>query len=137
MKEGPGEFILMMKEIKLYGYKSDSIVGINLDGDILRSVKIPSSKISTIQFSSTDYNKKTFAIRGDTIYYSDINGIYCALKDENEVSMIIDSDELAFLNENFTLVDMAVNTKGEIFVLAINGLDEEWPTDLFILESKE
>lgn len=77
----------------IYGYMSDRIVGLDVNGEIVRSIKLPSSEKVIGQFSNRDYNKVTFAIRDSTIYYSDDKGIYCALEDETEFSMIIDSSD--------------------------------------------
>lgn len=117
----------------IYGYGKDSIIGMDVYGNEIISMEVPADNKTSVDYNGMPYNKRSFAVSENTFYYSDSEGIYFAENEDEKFRLILNKNEVAVLQESYSIVDMAVNLKGEIYILAIAGADEEWPTDLFII----
>lgn len=118
----------------IYGYGEDSIIGIDIYGNETLYIEVPTDNKTSVTYNNMSYNKRSIAVFGNDIYYSDSEGIYFAENGDEKFQVFLDKNEVEVLNESYSIVDMAVNSMGEIYVLAIAGADEEWPTDLFIIK---
>lgn len=77
-------------------------------------------------------NKFDYDIVGNIVYVSNSNGIYSTdMSIENEdFSMIMTAENSMFLSDRYYIVDLKVINDKCFYILAIEGTDNEWPTDL-------
>ncbi len=112
---------------------SYNLVKLTLDGSMeLWSQPLPKGKAETIRDDDEYYNKFDYDIAGTYAYVCNTEGIFSAdTSVQNEgFSLIMSPNNSKYLSNYYSIVDLKVINEKCLYLLSIDGEDEEWPTDL-------
>lgn len=90
-------------------------------GEYVNSVEIPNDRISM----ENDAISQEFDIKDGMVWFANRTGVYFLKPEDKEWTMVMDSQQSSFLNQEYSLTDITVIDENTFYLLFLIGDDDE------------
>lgn len=90
-------------------------------GEYVNSIEIPNDRIAM----GNDTISQEFDIKDGTVWFANRTGVYFLKPENKEWTMVMDSQQSSFLNQEYSLTDITVIDENTFYLLFLIGDDDE------------